>query len=89
MLLPTPCRRTVLPQTRLRVYIVGFRLDLAPSEFEFPVLPQLQREGVEVLEPLGEAEVEELTLSDHQWGKVQASNYYSEHPESRVLAAGL
>ncbi len=63
--------RTVVPQHRERIYIVGFR---EPHDFEFPELPDLQPRFRDILED----EVDDkYTLSDHLWTYLQ--NYAAKH----------
>jgi len=57
--------RTVVPQHRERIYIVGFR---EPLDFDFPILPDLKPKFRDILED----EVDEkYTLSDHLWSYLQ------------------
>lgn len=57
--------RTLVPQHRERIYIVGFREPLA---FEFPTLPDLRPRIRDILE----ANVDEkYTLTDHLWNYLQ------------------
>lgn len=63
--------RTVVPQHRERIYIVGFR---EPRRFVFPTLPDLQPRLRDILE----TEVDpKYTLTDHLWGYLQ--NYAAKH----------
>lgn len=58
--------RTVVPQHRERVFLVGFR---EPRNFEFPFFPSVEPKLASILEP----EVpDKYTLSDHLWGYLQA-----------------
>lgn len=63
--------RTVVPQHRERIYIVGFR---EPLQFEFPVLPDLKPKFRDILE---NAVDEKYTLTDHLWTYLQ--NYAEKH----------
>lgn len=63
--------RTVVPQHRERIYIVGFR---EPLYFEFPILPDLKPKFRNVLE---DAVDDKYTLSDHLWTYLQ--NYAKKH----------
>jgi DNA (cytosine-5)-methyltransferase 1 len=57
--------RTVVPQHRERVFLVGFR---EPRHFEFPVFPTTEPK----LESIFETDVPaKYTLSDHLWGYLQ------------------
>jgi len=78
---------SVLPQTRVRLFIVGFRSDLpgdVPGRFVFPDLPDLGRGVRDILED--EASVPaRCWLTEHQWGKVKSQPYFEQHPEARVV----
>ncbi len=63
--------RTVVPQHRERIYIIGFR---EPVKFDFPLLPYLQPKFRDILE---EDVDEKYTLSDHLWMYLQ--NYAAKH----------
>lgn len=63
--------RTVVPQHRERIYIVGFR---EPEDFEFPVLPDLQPKFGTILE---EEVDDKYTLSDRLWTYLQ--EYAAKH----------
>jgi DNA (cytosine-5)-methyltransferase 1 len=65
--------RSVVPQHRERIYIVGFR---EPRAFQFPELPDLSPKLVDILEPHVD---EKYTLSDHLWHYLQA--YAQKHRE--------
>ena len=58
--------RTVVPQHRERVFLVGFR---EPRYFEFPLFPSVEPKLASILEPEVPAK---YTLSDHLWGYLQA-----------------
>ena len=63
--------RSVVPQNRKRIFIVGFS---EPTEFNFPELPNLNPRVKDILE----TEVEEkYTLSDRLWEYLQ--NYAEKH----------
>lgn len=65
--------RSVVPQNRKRIFIVGFR---EPIDFRFPVLPELDRKIKDILQE----EVDpKYTLSDHLWNYLQ--NYAAKHRE--------
>lgn len=63
--------RTVVPQHRERIYIVGFR---EPVQFKFPTLPDLKPKFRDILEDDVD---EKYTLSDHLWTYLQ--NYAAKH----------
>ncbi len=63
--------RTVVPQHRERIYIVGFR---EPVDFRFPVLPDLHPKFRDILEDKVD---DKYTLSDHLWTYLQ--NYAAKH----------
>ncbi len=63
--------RTVVPQHRERIYIVGFR---EPTVFEFPKLPDLQPKLSDILEDTVPAK---YTLTDNLWTYLQ--NYAEKH----------
>jgi len=63
--------RTMVPQHRERIYIVGFR---KPTSFEFPELPDLSPKFRNILETDVPAK---YTLSDHLWEYLQ--NYAAKH----------
>ena len=63
--------RTLVPQHRERIYIVGFR---EPIAFEFPVLPDLKPKLRDILDKEVEAK---YTLTDHLWTYLQ--NYAEKH----------
>lgn len=63
--------RAMVPQHRERIYIAGF---LEPTDFEFPLIPDLKPRLRDILEP----EVEDrYTLSAHLWNYLQ--NYAAKH----------
>ncbi|MGK7929465.1 MAG: DNA (cytosine-5-)-methyltransferase, partial [Spirulina sp.] len=63
--------RSVVPQNRKRIFIVGFS---QPTEFTFPELPNLDPKIRDILE----TEVDEkYTLSDHLWQYLQ--DYAAKH----------
>jgi len=65
--------RTLLPQQRVRVYIVGFRDDMAALDsFIWPELPILDRSLCEILDGLEVDEDESYILSDHQYAKAMS-----------------
>lgn len=65
--------RTLVPQHRERIYIVGFR---EPTNFEFPDLPDLSPKFKDILD----SDVPgKYTLSDHLWAYLQ--NYAAKHKE--------
>jgi DNA (cytosine-5)-methyltransferase 1 len=83
----------LLPQQRLRLFIVALRDDLG-AHFEFPCLPSLGRVVRDVLQPCASTgspaalpadEEQRLTLSQHQLGKVLAQPYTRRHPQARFL----
>lgn len=59
----------IVPQTRQRLFIVGFRRDLGLPPFNFPELPDRHPVLSEVLEP---TVPEKYTLNDHLWEYLQA-----------------
>jgi len=63
--------KTVVPQHRERIYIVGFR---EPTYFEFPELPNLNPKVKEILEKNVDAK---YTLTDHLWRYLQ--DYAAKH----------
>lgn len=63
--------RTMVPQHRERIYIVGFR---EPTVFEFPELPNLGLTVKDILEKKVETK---YTLTDHLWEYLQ--NYAAKH----------
>lgn len=63
--------RTMVPQHRERIYIVGFR---ESTNFEFPELPDLEPKFREILENDVPAK---YTLTDHLWEYLQ--NYAAKH----------
>jgi DNA (cytosine-5)-methyltransferase 1 len=63
--------RTMVPQHRERIYMVGFR---EPTNFEFPELPNLNPKVREILEVDVPAK---YTLTDHLWEYLQ--NYAAKH----------
>lgn len=63
--------RTVVPQHRERVFLVGFR---EPRPFEFPSFPTVEPKLTSILEPTVPAK---YTLSDHLWQYLQ--NYAKKH----------
>jgi DNA (cytosine-5)-methyltransferase 1 len=65
--------RTLVPQHRERIYIVGFRDPLA---FEFPTLPDSKPKLSDILE---KGVDEKYTLTDHLWNYLQ--NYAKKHQE--------
>ena len=72
----------ILPQRRVRAFIVGFRDGVGRDQFCWPVLPALVRTASEVLEPLPQRQWQ---LSDNQWQKVSASPYFERHPGAKLL----
>ncbi|KXK18277.1 MAG: DNA-cytosine methyltransferase [Chloroflexi bacterium OLB15] len=65
--------RTVVPQHRERIYIVGFR---EPHNFQFPQLPDLSPKISDILE----SDIEDkYTLTDHLWEYLQ--EYARKHKE--------
>lgn len=65
--------RTMVPQHRERIYIVGFRESI---NFEFPELPDRKPKFKEILENNVSAK---YTLTDHLWAYLQ--NYAAKHKE--------
>ena len=64
--------RTVVPQHRERIYIVGF--EKKPAHFDFPVMPDLSPRLRDILED----EVDDkYTLTDHLWAYLQ--EYAAKH----------
>jgi DNA (cytosine-5)-methyltransferase 1 len=63
--------RTVVPQHRERIYIVGFR---EPMHYEFPELPDNNPIVADILEPAVDAK---YTLTDHLWKYLQ--DYAAKH----------
>jgi len=63
--------RSVVPQHRERVYIVGFD---EPTDFIFPVLPHLRPRLADILEPSPHPK---YTLTDHLWDYLQG--YANKH----------
>ncbi len=57
--------RTLVPQHRERIYIVGFR---EPTDFRFPTLPDLHPRLCDILEPAVDPR---YTLTDHLWQYLQ------------------
>jgi DNA (cytosine-5)-methyltransferase 1 len=83
----------LLPQQRLRLFIVALRNDIS-ARFEFPRLPSLGRVVSDVLQPsastdaqaaLSADENERLTLTQHQLGKVLAQSYTRRHLQAKFL----
>ena len=86
----------LLPQTRVRVYIVGFlrhqpqgssssSSQAEPLPFSFPRLPDLRRSAAEILVKDNADVISGLRLSEHQWSKVKGSKYFADHPGARLL----
>ncbi len=65
--------RTLVPQHRERIYIVGFR---EPHDFCFPQLPNLSPKVSDILETYVE---DKYTLTDHLWAYLQ--EYARKHKE--------
>ncbi|NOT46347.1 MAG: DNA (cytosine-5-)-methyltransferase [Acidobacteria bacterium] len=64
-----------VPQHRERIFIVGFRSDVAPSnEFEFPQLEGIPKRLIDILEPSPESK---YTLTAHLWNYLQG--YAAKH----------
>ncbi len=63
--------RTLVPQHRERIYIVGFR---EPVNFEFPILPDLKPKFRDILE---DNVSEKYTLTDNLW--IYLQNYAEKH----------
>ncbi len=63
--------RTLIPQHRERIYIVGFR---EPIAFKFPTLPDLEPKIRNILEKDVDSK---YTLTDHLWAYLQ--NYAEKH----------
>lgn len=78
--------RMVLPQQRLRVYIIGRRADLAEvGSFQWPELPVLDTILADVLEPPGAVDTDpKVILSEHQFEKVRQSSDYAKDPSLRL-----
>jgi DNA (cytosine-5)-methyltransferase 1 len=81
----------LLPQERCRLFLVGIRRDLQPTEFKFPNLPHLGRGIRDILHHpedchLTAFEMEKLTLNPNQLNKVKSQKYTREHPEARFLS---
>jgi DNA (cytosine-5)-methyltransferase 1 len=83
----------LLPQQRLRLFIVALRDDLN-TLYEFPRLPALGRAVVDILQPcassaapaaLSADEETRLMLSQHQLLKVLAQPYTQRHLQARFL----
>ena len=83
----------LLPQERLRLFIVALRNDVGTC-YEFPRLPTLGRVARDILQPcastrsldaLSEDEESRLALSRHQLAKVLAQPYTQRHVEARFL----
>jgi DNA-cytosine methyltransferase len=83
----------LLPQQRLRLFIVALRDDL-DAVYEFPRLPALGRAVVDVLQPcasstapaaLSADEENRLMLSQHQLSKVLAQPYTQRHLQARFM----
>lgn len=65
--------RSLVPQNRKRIFMVGFR---ESTDFRFPILPELNRTIKDILEE----EVDpKYTLTDHLWDYLQ--NYAAKHRE--------
>jgi len=64
--------RTLTPQNRKRVYIVGIRQDLLLPPFSFPYIPDLGRRCGDILEGAC-ANAANYTLSEAQWEKMRAA----------------
>ncbi len=65
--------RTVVPQHRERIFIVGFR---EPLSYEWPEIPDLKPKFINILD----TDVDpKYTLSDHLWNYLQ--NYAEKHKE--------
>ena len=73
---------SLVPQRRVRAFIVGFRDGVGSDKFEWPVLPNLMRAASEVLE---QGPQPQWQLSDNQWLKVSSSAYFSRHPGAKLL----
>jgi DNA (cytosine-5)-methyltransferase 1 len=85
----------LLPQQRLRLFIVALRHDLS-ARYQFPRLPSLGRVVCDVLQPpsssgaleaLPAAEEAALALSQHQLSKVLGQPYTQRHTSARFLCA--
>jgi DNA (cytosine-5)-methyltransferase 1 len=63
--------RSVVPQHRERIFLIGFRDDL---DFDLPPLPDLQPKFRDILEPNPDAK---YTLTDHLWKYLQ--DYAEKH----------
>lgn len=83
----------LLPQQRLRLFIVALRDDMV-CQFEFPRLPTLGRVASDVLQPcastgahaaLAADEEARLTLTQHQLDKVLTQPYTRRHLQARFL----
>ena len=83
----------ILPQQRLRLFIVALRIDLGTC-YEFPRLPFLRRVMLDVLQPsastgavdaLSVEEESRLAPSEHQLAKVLAQPYTQRHLQARFL----
>jgi site-specific DNA-cytosine methylase len=59
----------LLPQTRRRVWLAGFRGAGRGAGFKFPALPLLHRGVGEILEAPGSAACDACALSSEQWAK--------------------
>jgi DNA (cytosine-5)-methyltransferase 1 len=77
----------LLPQERCRLFLVGIRQDLQQEkEFQFPILPNLQRGIEDIIQLDRQDELEKLILNPNQLSKVKAQKYTQEHPEARFLS---
>jgi len=78
----------LVPQERKRVYLVGIRRDLDSGDYKYPELSTIRRRGfVDVLErDLTDDELQKLSLSPHQLGKVRTQAYTQKFPEARFLS---
>ena len=63
--------RYFVPQHRERIYIVGFRKDLIPKDFEF-IFPESPKNEVKLETILEKGNVDKYTLSDKLWGYLKS-----------------
>jgi len=75
----------LLPQQRLRLYIVGLRRDIdGKTDFRWPELPVLDTSLAQVLEgPEVDNDTQNM-LSEEQFAKLQTSSEYMQDPEKRL-----
>jgi DNA (cytosine-5)-methyltransferase 1 len=63
--------RYFVPQHRERIYIIGFRKDLIPDDFEF-IFPEIPTKEIKLETILEKKGTEKYTLSDKLWSYLQS-----------------